>query len=126
MRTMLQVVAELQEVAERGSDARADLRDELHGQVLESVRLGAKLALGGAIPDRPLADVVRLGECPEVPVTLLGALGQGVGERPEEHLLRLGGIAFLLALAAFLWTLATGRPVTRVTFGPRPWPGIFR
>lgn len=49
-----------------GPLARRDLRDELHGQVVRSVDAGARLVLGGAIPDGPgafypptiLADVV--------------------------------------------------------------------
>ncbi|HKJ03253.1 MAG TPA: NAD-dependent succinate-semialdehyde dehydrogenase [Longimicrobiales bacterium] len=36
-----------------GPMARADLRDELHGQVERSVAAGATLALGGEVPDRP-------------------------------------------------------------------------
>ncbi|MHB8580166.1 MAG: NAD-dependent succinate-semialdehyde dehydrogenase [Ignavibacteriaceae bacterium] len=34
-----------------GPQARSDLRDELHEQVQRSIRLGAKLLLGGYIPD---------------------------------------------------------------------------
>lgn len=36
-----------------GPLARHDLRDNLHRQVTESVALGAKLILGGKLPDRP-------------------------------------------------------------------------
>lgn len=36
-----------------GPMAREDLRDELHEQVRRSVEAGAKLRLGGTIPDRP-------------------------------------------------------------------------
>jgi succinate-semialdehyde dehydrogenase/glutarate-semialdehyde dehydrogenase len=36
-----------------GPMARIDLRDELHAQVLKSITLGAKLKLGGFIPDGP-------------------------------------------------------------------------
>lgn len=36
-----------------GPMSRADLRDELHGQVLKSIDKGAKLLCGGFIPDRP-------------------------------------------------------------------------
>ncbi len=36
-----------------GPMARFDLRDQLHRQVLESVRKGAKLLLGGVIPNNP-------------------------------------------------------------------------
>jgi succinate-semialdehyde dehydrogenase/glutarate-semialdehyde dehydrogenase len=35
-----------------GPMARADLRDELHGQVERSVAAGARLLLGGTVPDR--------------------------------------------------------------------------
>src|SRR5690606_15295144 len=31
--------------------ARVDLRDELHDQVMESVRVGAEILIGGRIPD---------------------------------------------------------------------------
>lgn len=36
-----------------GPMARADLRDELHDQVSESVRQGARLVLGGSVPEGP-------------------------------------------------------------------------
>jgi succinate-semialdehyde dehydrogenase/glutarate-semialdehyde dehydrogenase len=36
-----------------GPQARADLRDELHRQVTESIQAGARCLLGGDIPDRP-------------------------------------------------------------------------
>ncbi len=36
-----------------GPQARMELRDELHEQVERSVKAGARLLLGGAIPDRP-------------------------------------------------------------------------
>jgi succinate-semialdehyde dehydrogenase/glutarate-semialdehyde dehydrogenase len=36
-----------------GPQARHDLRDELHNQVLESIAKGAKLLLGGEIPEGP-------------------------------------------------------------------------
>jgi len=36
-----------------GPQARHDLRDELHQQVLRSIELGAELLLGGYIPDNP-------------------------------------------------------------------------
>jgi len=36
-----------------GPQARHDLRDELHQQVTESAKLGAKIVLGGEIPDTP-------------------------------------------------------------------------
>ncbi|MFA6946463.1 MAG: NAD-dependent succinate-semialdehyde dehydrogenase, partial [Pedobacter sp.] len=41
----------LDEKSDIGPQARPDLRDELHQQVLKSVRLGAKCILGGEIPE---------------------------------------------------------------------------
>jgi succinate-semialdehyde dehydrogenase/glutarate-semialdehyde dehydrogenase len=42
----------LDEATEVGPQARADLRDDLHRQVEETVALGARLLLGGQVPDR--------------------------------------------------------------------------
>ena len=36
-----------------GPMARKDLRDELHQQVIQNIKAGAKCILGGAIPDKP-------------------------------------------------------------------------
>ena len=57
----------LQDGTDIGPQARIDLRDDLHRQVLESLSLGARLLLGGEIPDGPgafypptvLTDVTR-------------------------------------------------------------------
>ncbi len=57
----------LDEATKLGPQARHDLRDELHAQVLRSTRAGARLLLGGSIPDGPgalypptvLTDVTR-------------------------------------------------------------------
>ena len=43
----------LDEDTEVGPQARADLRDELHEQVRKSVALGARVLLGGTLPDGP-------------------------------------------------------------------------
>lgn len=43
----------MQEETEVGPQARADLRDDLHRQVQDSIQNGAKLLLGGQIPDGP-------------------------------------------------------------------------
>lgn len=42
----------LDEATQVGPQARADLRDELHRQVEETVALGARCLLGGEVPDR--------------------------------------------------------------------------
>ncbi len=43
----------LERTTQIGPMARTDLRDDLHAQVLATVEQGAKVALGGEIPDRP-------------------------------------------------------------------------
>ena len=58
-----------------GPLARADLREALHRQVQESVKRGAKLLLGGAIPD---------GKGAFYPPTLLAAVESGMPAFDEE------------------------------------------
>src|SRR5438094_4707617 len=58
-----------------GPLARADLREALHRQVQESVKRGAKLLLGGAIPD---------GKGASYPPTLLAAVESGMPAFDEE------------------------------------------
>ncbi|NND04123.1 MAG: NAD-dependent succinate-semialdehyde dehydrogenase, partial [Acidimicrobiia bacterium] len=41
------------EATDFGPQARVDLRDELHEQVTSSVQAGARVVLGGEVPDRP-------------------------------------------------------------------------
>ena len=52
-----------------GPQARVDLRDSLHEQIEESVKRGAKLLLGGAIP---------AGKGAFYPPTLLAAVDKGM------------------------------------------------
>src|SRR5262252_1544243 len=49
----LKVGDPLQRETEVGPMARADLRDELHDQVVRSVEKGAKVLLGGTVPQEP-------------------------------------------------------------------------
>ncbi len=58
-----------------GPQARHDLRDELHDQVLRSVASGAKLALGGELPDLPGA---------YYPPTILTGVVKGMPAYSEE------------------------------------------
>ncbi len=58
-----------------GPMAREDLRDELAGQVERSVAAGAKLLLGGVVPDKPGA---------WYPVTLLADVTPGMAAFDEE------------------------------------------
>ena len=65
----------LDENTEIGPQARHDLRDELHQQVLKSVDGGATLVLGGVIPDDPGAFY---------PPTLLTDVAKGMPAYDEE------------------------------------------
>jgi succinate-semialdehyde dehydrogenase/glutarate-semialdehyde dehydrogenase len=51
--TMQRMGSPMQEGINLGPMARHDLRDQLHGQVLRSIKQGAELLLGGAIPVGP-------------------------------------------------------------------------
>ena len=58
-----------------GPMAREDLRDELHDQVLRSVKAGAKILAGGTVPDQPGA---------YYPPTVLANVGPGIAAFDEE------------------------------------------
>src|SRR6185295_10451673 len=68
-----------------GPQARVELRDELHRQVEESVRRGAKLALGGKVPSGPGAFY---------PPTVLAAVDKGMPAFDEET---FGPVAAVIA-----------------------------
>jgi succinate-semialdehyde dehydrogenase/glutarate-semialdehyde dehydrogenase len=65
----------LNEQTDVGPQARADLRDEIHRQVQASVRMGARLVLGGAVPTGPGAFY---------PATLLADVKPGMPAHDEE------------------------------------------
>jgi len=65
----------LNEQTDVGPQARADLRDEIHRQVQASVRMGARLVLGGAVPTGPGAFY---------PATLLADVEPGMPAHDEE------------------------------------------
>jgi len=58
-----------------GPQARTDLRDDLHRQVVQSVEKGARLLLGGEVPERPGA---------YYPPTVLTAVAPGMPAYDEE------------------------------------------
>ena len=68
-----------------GPMARRDLREQLHAQVVESVRRGAKLLLGGEIPSGPGA---------YYPPTVLADVGPGMPAYEEET---FGPVAAVIA-----------------------------
>ena len=77
----------LDEQTEVGPQARVDLRDELHQQVEGSVRKGARLLLGGRIPDGPGA---------YYPPTVLTDVGKGMPAYDEEL---FGPVAAIIPVA---------------------------
>ena len=70
-----------------GPMARLDLRDELHSQVARSVEAGARLVLGGAVPQRPGA---------WYPPTILADVAAGMPAYSEEL---FGPVASVLPVA---------------------------
>jgi succinate-semialdehyde dehydrogenase / glutarate-semialdehyde dehydrogenase len=71
----LKVGDPLQKETEVGPMAREDLRDELHDQVVRSVEKGAKVLLGGTVPQQPGA---------YYPPTVLGDVKPGIAAFDEE------------------------------------------
>lgn len=65
----------LDETVEIGPQARFDLRDDLHRQVIKSISKGAVCLLGGEIPEGPGAFY---------PATVLGNVGKGMPAYEEE------------------------------------------
>lgn len=75
----------LEETTMIGPMARVDLRDELHDQVNRSVDAGARLVLGGKVPDGPGAFY---------PPTILADVGPGMAAYHEET---FGPVATVIA-----------------------------
>jgi len=103
-----------------GPQARFDLRDDLHKQVVESVRKGATLLLGGEIPPGTgayypptvLADV-RPG-MPAYDEELFGPVAAIVKARDEHDAVRIANDSiFGLGAAVFTRDLARGERVAR-------------
>jgi succinate-semialdehyde dehydrogenase/glutarate-semialdehyde dehydrogenase len=65
----------LDELTQLGPMARTDLRDELHDQVTRSIAAGARLVIGGAVPDGPGAFY---------PPTILADVTSGMAAYHEE------------------------------------------
>ncbi|RMF85878.1 MAG: aldehyde dehydrogenase family protein, partial [Planctomycetota bacterium] len=102
-----------------GPLAREDLRATLHKQVERSVAAGARLLLGGRIPDRPgwfypptlLTDVPP--KCPAAEEELFGpvakrAVGQRIDVREKAALDHLAGVLRRLSLQGLVAAHGTG------------------
>ncbi len=108
------------EATDIGPLARRDLRDELHQQVQASVEKGARLRLGGEVPDGPgafyppsvLVDV-RPG-MPAFDEELFGPVAAVVAARDEADAIRLANqTVFGLGAAVFTEDLARGERIAR-------------
>jgi len=108
----------LQEDVDLGPQARRSLRDALHRQVVESVAAGARLLLGGTVPDGPgafypptvLADVAP--GMPAFDEETFGPVAAIVRARDEADALRLANAsAYGLGAAVFTADLARGERI---------------
>jgi succinate-semialdehyde dehydrogenase/glutarate-semialdehyde dehydrogenase len=97
-----------------GPQARRELRDALHRQVEESIRRGARLVLGGQVPDGPGAfypPTVLLAVEPGMPAfdeETFGPVAAVVRAADEAEALRLAN-ATSFGLGASLWTADLAR-----------------
>jgi len=103
-----------------GPQARRDLRDTLHEQVLESVRRGAKLVLGGEIPPGSGAfypPTVLVGVTPGMPAydeELFGPVAAIISAKNEEDAVRIANdTPFGLGAAVFTKDAQRGERVAK-------------
>ncbi|MFC1791531.1 NAD-dependent succinate-semialdehyde dehydrogenase [Gemmatimonadota bacterium] len=103
-----------------GPQARGDLRDELHGQVMRSVASGARCLLGGEIPEGPGAyypPTVLTDVAPGMPAyheELFGPVAAVIPVKDEEEALRVANDSpFGLGAAVFTRDVARGTGIAR-------------
>jgi succinate-semialdehyde dehydrogenase/glutarate-semialdehyde dehydrogenase len=108
----------LAEETEVGPQAREDLRDELHTQVLGSITKGARCLLGGEVPDGPgvyypptvLADVTR--GMPAYEEELFGPVAAIIPVQNESEAIEIANDScFGLGAAVFTRDLAKGERI---------------
>lgn len=110
----------LDESVDVGPQAKADLRDELHEQVMSSVNLGAKILLGGVIPEgvgafyppTVLADVKK--GMPAYDDELFGPVASIIlAENEEEALFIANDTVFGLGAAIFTSNASRGEKIAK-------------
>lgn len=108
------------EATELGPQARADLRDELHGQVERSIAAGARLLLGGELPEGPgafypptvLTDVTS--GMPAYEEELFGPVAAIIEAQDEDDAIRIANDSvFGLGAAVFTRDVARGERIAR-------------
>jgi len=108
----------LDEATDVGPQARVDLRDELHRQVTESLAHGARLLMGGEIPEGPGAfypPTVLTDVKPGMPAydeELFGPVAAVIPVRNEAEAIRVANdTVFGLGAAVFTADVARGRRI---------------
>ncbi len=108
------------EATELGPQARTDLRDELHEQVEQSVSAGARLLLGGKLPDGPGAfypPTVLTDVTPGMPAydeELFGPVAAIIEARDEAEAIRIANDSvFGLGAAVFTRDHERGERIAR-------------
>jgi succinate-semialdehyde dehydrogenase / glutarate-semialdehyde dehydrogenase len=111
------------EATELGPQARADLRDELHDQVERSLAAGARLLLGGELPDGPGAfypPTVLTDVTPGMPAyeeELFGPVATIIEARDEADAVRIANDSvFGLGAAVFTRDVERGERIAREEF----------
>lgn len=101
-----------------GPQARNDLRDELHGQVMKSIENGAECILGGAVPDKKGAwypPTVLTNVAPGMPAyeeELFGPVAAIIKAKDEEDAIRIANESkFGLGAAVFTEDAERGRHI---------------
>lgn len=110
----------MDERTEVGPQARVDLRDDLHHQVVRSAGAGARVVLGGAVPDRNGAwypPTVLIDVQPGMPAweeELFGPVASVIRARDEEDAIRIANATvFGLGAAVFTQDLERGERIAR-------------
>ena len=110
----------MDERTEVGPQARVDLRDDLHDQVVRSAGAGARVVLGGAVPDRNGAwypPTVLIDVQPGMPAweeELFGPVASVIRARDEEDTIRIANATmFGLGAAVFTQDLERGERIAR-------------
>jgi succinate-semialdehyde dehydrogenase/glutarate-semialdehyde dehydrogenase len=108
------------EATDIGPQARRDLRDELHHQVRASVDKGARILLGGVVPEGPGAfypPSVLAGVEPGMPAfdeELFGPVAAVTGVKDEKEAIRLANqTVFGLGAAVFTKDVERGERIAR-------------
>ena len=106
------------EATDVGPQAREDLRDELHEQVVQSVDAGARCLLGGQVPDGPGAfypPTVLTNVSPGMPAydeELFGPVAAVIAAEDEEDAIRIANdTSFGLGAAVFTADEARGEEI---------------